>query len=845
MPLRRALPYAVIRKTFGLVAVLAVANVACAAPLAEEVKEAVRVIGKSDGFRPRQPFYLMEQETPRLAGDAEARLALAALLKQTADAPGVNPNAKTVLMQYLYQVSADAVPVIALKPPDTAAAYLAMLNDAQPARRIAALTALANFYPAEAKSPCVKALKDADAKVRATAVQCLVKADVSALAQGVPSLDAAAQVAALDALADTKAKGARGIAVQLVDAEDGGVRDAALRLLGAVGGADDVAFLAERGAVDALAQLTGEGVDEAIFKLLDSPGKTATRVTLVNVAAIRNADERLYAFLHLAYDIDGKVRVAALKALGRVGGESEYLVMFDKGAIVTDTDAWVDAMKQMGRRMTDRWTRLKPILYLFDDKGYLPDVDVVHVAALRLLVPLGGDDEALAAVRTCLDSPIETIRDAAVRALTEWQDAAAFPDLQKIAADEKASKTHRTLAERAVARMRESWSRLSAQVYMNCGTEREASGKNGVKLRVANGEAWRFDDSAEGTVFFAGDELRVEVTGLADGKPHLLGFTWWDYDGNGRAQSVWVNGRMALEPTPLPNFKARQERADVRSVVIPGDLIKGGKADIRFKREGASNALVGEVWMGVAPEGAEAKLPEPPPLAEVRANPGAAKKVLILTGLEHHNNWKQNTPRLVAAFAEDTRLEVSVSEAPEVMTKPDVLAKYDAFVLYYNNSDKKPSPAGALANLAKAVEADGKGLVLVHFASGAFYDWETEKVDAAFGKIAGRVWNPKFRAHDPHGTFTVNIADKEHPITKGLADFETVDELYTCLDGDAPIHVLATAVSKVDQKVYPMAFILNPGKGRTFHCALGHDDKAFTAKPLELFKRGTLWAIGL
>jgi type 1 glutamine amidotransferase len=213
--------------------------------------------------------------------------------------------------------------------------------------------------------------------------------------------------------------------------------------------------------------------------------------------------------------------------------------------------------------------------------------------------------------------------------------------------------------------------------------------------------------------------------------------------------------------------------------------------------------------------------------------------------MEHHNNWKQNTPTLTAAFAEDKRLEISVSENPEIMTKPEVLAKYDGFVLYYNNSDKNPSPPGALENLIKAVEEGGKGLVLVHFASGAFYDWGTEKVDAAFTRIAGRVWNPKFRAHDAHGTFTVNIADKEHQITKGLSDFETVDELYTCLDGEVPIHVLATAVSKEDQKVYPMAFVLTPGKGRSFHCALGHDAKAFNEKALELFRRGALWTVGI
>jgi type 1 glutamine amidotransferase/HEAT repeat protein len=243
------------------------------------------------------------------------------------------------------------------------------------------------------------------------------------------------------------------------------------------------------------------------------------------------------------------------------------------------------------------------------------------------------------------------------------------------------------------------------------------------------------------------------------------------------------------------------------------------------------------------PAGAQPELPrsENP---EVRANAGAPKKILILTGMEHHNNWKQITPILVEAFAKDKRLEVSVSENPAVMSKTELLAKYDGYVMLYNNSDKKPAPEGALANLKQAVEG-GKGFVLVHFSSGAFHDWTSNTGSQVFAEIAGRVWNPKCRGHDRHGTFTVNIADKDHFITKGLSDYAQTDELYTCLDGTVPIHVVASAVSNVDKKVYPLAFVLNPGKGRTFHCALGHCPKAFNEPTLELFKRGVQWSIGM
>jgi type 1 glutamine amidotransferase len=130
--------------------------------------------------------------------------------------------------------------------------------------------------------------------------------------------------------------------------------------------------------------------------------------------------------------------------------------------------------------------------------------------------------------------------------------------------------------------------------------------------------------------------------------------------------------------------------------------------------------------------------------------------------------------------------------------------------------------------------------VLVHFACGAFQGWPE------FAKIAGRAWDPKLRGHDPHGKFTVEIAKPDHPITRGLKPFETIDELYTCLAGDAPIEVLATAKSKVDQKDYPMAFVLRYGKGRVFHCVLGHDARALSGDAVqELYRRGTAWTVGL
>ena len=220
-------------------------------------------------------------------------------------------------------------------------------------------------------------------------------------------------------------------------------------------------------------------------------------------------------------------------------------------------------------------------------------------------------------------------------------------------------------------------------------------------------------------------------------------------------------------------------------------------------------------------------------------SPAKPVQVLVLTGYEYPGHkWQETAPLLAEFLAADARLATSLNKDPNFLASPKLL-DYDVMVLNYMNWHSPDPGPEARANLKKFVES-GKGLVLVHFACGAFQGWPE------FVNIAGRVYNPKLRGHDPYGKFTVEIADPAHPITKGMQPFETTDELYTCLAGSPEIHVVATATSKLDKKDYPMAFVHQCGKGRVFHCVLGHDAKALrVAAVQELYRRGTAWAAGL
>lgn len=217
----------------------------------------------------------------------------------------------------------------------------------------------------------------------------------------------------------------------------------------------------------------------------------------------------------------------------------------------------------------------------------------------------------------------------------------------------------------------------------------------------------------------------------------------------------------------------------------------------------------------------------------------AVKKVIIVTGADHPaHNWRQTAPALADVLRRDKRLVVTAVDDPNFLALPK-LREYDVVVLHFMKWEQPTPGQKERENLQKFVQ-DGKGLFILHFGSGSFYDWPE------FRNLAGRVWDPKLPAHDPKGPFHVNIIDTEHAITKGLQSFDTDDELYTCLAGERPITLLATARAKVDGKDHPMAFVFNYGKGRVFHTALGHDVAAITnSNVAELFRRGCAWAAGL
>lgn len=214
-------------------------------------------------------------------------------------------------------------------------------------------------------------------------------------------------------------------------------------------------------------------------------------------------------------------------------------------------------------------------------------------------------------------------------------------------------------------------------------------------------------------------------------------------------------------------------------------------------------------------------------------------RVLIVTGQDYPAHlWRETAPTLRSILEQDKRFQVRIVEDPNVLDSA-ALTNYEVILLHFQNWESPGPGAAARASLQRYV-SNGGGLVSVHFACGAWHgEWPE------YQNIIGRVWHgsgPGKPQHDPRGPFVVHITDANHPVVSGLTDFETNDELYTCLTGDAPIHVVADATSKVDKKKHPMALVRDYGKGKVFLTTLGHDVRAFTNSSVpQLIRQGCTW----
>jgi type 1 glutamine amidotransferase len=145
--------------------------------------------------------------------------------------------------------------------------------------------------------------------------------------------------------------------------------------------------------------------------------------------------------------------------------------------------------------------------------------------------------------------------------------------------------------------------------------------------------------------------------------------------------------------------------------------------------------------------------------------------------------------------------------------------KYDLMIVNADRRDPEfkftRSQQEALLDYVKS----GHGYVSIHGADNAAPDWIPEWREM-LGGVFSHVGLPDSKTKQ--GTFTVKIVNNDHPITRGLKDFELKDELYYKIQMQPGVEKEALATIDYDNGTWPVAWTRVYGKGRVFHTPLGH-----------------------
>lgn len=204
-------------------------------------------------------------------------------------------------------------------------------------------------------------------------------------------------------------------------------------------------------------------------------------------------------------------------------------------------------------------------------------------------------------------------------------------------------------------------------------------------------------------------------------------------------------------------------------------------------------------------------------------------RLLVITGGNHP--YHETTP-VLSRFLRNAGHTANVSKTAKELSSTGVRG-YDAIVL--NTRRRADSgndmPPEQREGLRSYVESGG-GLISLHISPDSCPDWPEMKKLTGGGWVSGSSWHP------PFGPMKVYVRDSDHPISKGVSDFDTTDECYCDVDIQPGIDVfLGAPVDGVEQ---PLGWTYSYGKGKIANIALGH---AGISQQNIFFQRLTLNAV--
>jgi HEAT repeat protein len=321
----------------------------------------------------------------------------------------------------------------------------------------------------------VEMLKSADKPIQTVAIATLkdvAKTDViKAAAEQLANLGAMQQAQLLSALADCGDKAALPAVQSATKSTDTAVRIAALKAIGTLGDATCVDTLIataaasvgeeQKAAQESLYRLHGADVDDAILKKLPDAEPKA-KIELVRSCEQRDIKKSVPVLMKTAKDADAKVRIESIKAMRALAGPQDMaaLIELQLAAAGNDRGELEKTVVVVAHKIAEDKGQSQAVLAALSS---VKDVD----AKCSLLGVLGkiGDEAALPVLRESLGDKEDKIKDAAVRALSDWPTAAPAADLLKVAQTSE-NQVHKTLALRGYVRLAGLKSNRSAEETM-------------------------------------------------------------------------------------------------------------------------------------------------------------------------------------------------------------------------------------------------------------------------------------------------------------------------------------------------------------------------------------------
>lgn len=228
------------------------------------------------------------------------------------------------------------------------------------------------------------------------------------------------------------------------------------------------------------------------------------------------------------------------------------------------------------------------------------------------------------------------------------------------------------------------------------------------------------------------------------------------------------------------------------------------------------------------------------PLSASLADEATGKKVRVLVTYGGHGFDEKEFWALFDAMPDITWNKAELPKQADLL-RPGLEKQYDVLVMYDMCQNLTPNQREAFGALLK----QGIGVVSLHHNLAAHFDWdEFRKV------IGGRfILRPcqiegKEYAQSPvaHGeTIRVQVADRKHPITQGLEDFEIKDETYGPFYMAEGIHVLLRTDHPKNNPVIAWTHCYQ--KSPVFYLMLGHDRFAYENPAFrKVLRQGIRWA---